>query len=165
MPGQSNQLILIQGDISDAELKYLNSIYVGDDIRVAKYETKGAAIGGIEHGLQVIFQDFSIVGFIRDYIIAATIDKVLKSILQGLRKMLSYFKTKGKTVKKVITIIIKIQCEQEVVSLHFSIKIDRVELFFIWLTNLLTREFLNNLCSYSHVYFIQQEDNISFYGN
>ena len=79
--------------------------------------------------------------------------------------MLSYFKTKGKTVKKVITIIIKIQCEQEVVSLHFSIKIDRVELFFIWLTNLLTREFLNNLCSYSHVYFIQQEDNISFYGN
>jgi hypothetical protein len=152
--------ISIRGAISEGDLKYLRRLYVGDNIGVDRYHARGASIGPILHEIQIIFHDFTIINFARDYLLVEIINKIRKSIFPLLHKGLEYFKKKSKKIQTIVIVII-VNCRHHQVRLEFVLPFDQVETFVQNLDQLLTDEFLVDFCNKDKIVFTLSDGSIT----
>lgn len=116
---KTNEL-LIQGNVSEKELGEINEFLQNENIKVTKLHTKAFDAGEL---IQLVFNDFEIIGFARDFVLAS----LLTYHFSKLSKVIDYL---AKSKKNVNTIIIKIACENaagDSFLLHVIVEPDKME--------------------------------------
>jgi hypothetical protein len=94
-------ILFISGRISEKEVKALNREFQNDEYDILKYEAKGAAISGIFDIVSLIFQDFRLLTFARDYMLG----KLLDRIWNGLIPIVNRLKNRQKVVNSVSILV------------------------------------------------------------
>lgn len=149
--------ILFKGPVSNGEIIYLQKIYSFDHVVVNRFESKGAAIGGIEHSIQILFHDFKPQEFLLEYFLVELINRFRKRIFPLIQKAVLFFKRKSKVVDDII-IIVFIQCETRIVKLQFVLNTEDENLFLEKLQDMLNYDFLKSICSEEFIFFKMEND-------
>lgn len=116
--------LLISGNITKEEISELSKLF--SDIEVHKLETKG--LTPVEF-LQIVFNDFEIVTFTRDFILGS----VLTGTLDQIRKIIKYLKERNKKAKN-ISIEFQLKTENKTLMLNIVCEPNKLDLL-IDLTN------------------------------
>lgn len=93
--------LLISGKISHEEAKMLAHEFTYSEFEIRKYATKGATISGIHDIVNLIFQDFNSISFLRDYLLG----KLIEGIYNSMIGVISRLNQIGKVVNEVTILI------------------------------------------------------------
>jgi hypothetical protein len=115
----SGYSIELKGAISDGEVRHLNKIYGEEEIQVYRLEVKSASTDPLHHALEIVFHDFNVLVFARDFFLTELVKRLSKTILPYLTLSIQYFKKKSKKVHK-ISIVIIVHCKGNPVKLHLE---------------------------------------------
>jgi hypothetical protein len=109
-----NNLLLINGSISDTDLNELEQIAKKYNIELQKLNKKNS-IQLINDAVELIFENFDVITFSRDFVISAVINLVLRKI----KKILAYLRKKNKVIT---TIVLKqiIEVDDKKIELNIS---------------------------------------------
>lgn len=110
--------LLLAGPVSDQELEELNQEL--GDVQVLKYQTKGLPISEI---VQLIFHNFNLITFTRDYLLATSLTTVIKQIKHAV----FYLSERNKKVEYV-NLNVKIKSDNKEFTLYLSSDSERIDM-------------------------------------
>lgn len=115
----------ITGKVSPTEIKELSELYGSENIKITKLETKAApGIYGIEEIIDIIFRDYSIIDFTRDFILANLINYGWKKV----KKVINYFNNKAFKKVHQISFDYIVTIDNRKVSLDVVCRPEEIEL-------------------------------------
>ncbi len=110
--------VLLYGPASNQEVEELTELL--NDCEVVKLETKSQ---GLEEVIQIVFHDFNILTFSRDFVLGA----LLTGSLTQIKRIISYFKGKRKKVNAAI-IDVQVKSTDKQYSLYITATPDNIDL-------------------------------------
>jgi hypothetical protein len=76
-------ILFISGRISEIEVNALNREFQNDEYDILKYEAKAAAISGIHDIVSLVFQDFRLLSFVRDYMLVKILEGTWNRLIRS----------------------------------------------------------------------------------
>ena len=91
---KANKKLFIQGSISDLDIESLKADFQQTDFEILKYHSLSS---NTDEFLRIIFDDFSLISFARDFILSS----LLTSTWESIRKVIKSLIEKNKSVKSI----------------------------------------------------------------